>query len=112
MDDLCMAGLTVASEAEYIDPHPATMNKVLARALDFLEAVKAFEDGCDSGIHDTARQRDAAAIFDAATEDERRVALSIWVRESYLTDDKIKLQYGWEDARNFLNWIDSGEYRR
>jgi hypothetical protein len=83
--------------------------------FDQLEAIHAYDTGStDSGVHDEQlRGRLIAELVELNPWEnaEARKRLSVWVREAYLSDEAMAKGYGWEDALEFLTWIDTGEFR-
>lgn len=74
-----------------------------------LEAFYAYETGSTaSGKHDpelrARRMRELKALNPWENAEGRR-ALSVWVRNAYLSDEAQEAGYGWEDALSFLAWI-------
>jgi hypothetical protein len=83
--------------------------------FDQLEAIHAYDTGStDSGVHDEQlRARLVAELVELNPWEnaEARRRLSVWVREAYLSEEAMVKGYGWEDALEFLTWIDTGEFR-
>lgn len=77
--------------------------------FDQLEAIHAYDVGAvDSGVHDEVPRRRLKEELFSLPEDELRLRLSRWVREAYLSDAGLESGYGWEDALEFLRWVDAG----
>jgi hypothetical protein len=80
--------------------------------FDQLEAIFAYDQGAtNSGVHDEQLRRRLCEEFDALSEEEARLRLSRWIRDGLLGEKALAEGYGWEDARDFLNWIDFGAFR-
>jgi hypothetical protein len=90
--------------------------KLRREDLDDLEAIHAYDTGArDSGLHDERRRAEVAQALDDANpwEDaEARADLSRWVASAYLSEEAIRKGYGWEDALEYLRWINDGDFRR
>ncbi len=80
--------------------------------FDPMVGIYAYDTGCvDSGVRDEVLRKRLADRIDAMPDDELRLRLSRWLRDEFLSDDRLADGYGWEDAMKFCQWIDSGDYR-
>ena len=78
------------------------------RVFDALDALYTYDKGdTDSGILDEDLHRSVKDYLKQLTSDERRLLLSRYVRETYLTEERLTDGgYGIEEVKNFLEWID------
>lgn len=72
---------------------------------DVLDGLHAYDDGApDSGIHDERLRARCVSHLNAMSEDERRLMISRFLREYYLSDEALAQGYGWEDVHDFIDW--------
>jgi hypothetical protein len=75
--------------------------------FDRLEGIFAYDRGAtDSGIHDENLRAELIAELKTLTPDDDRLRLSRWLREAYLSEEGLKMGYGWEDVVSFVEWLD------
>lgn len=91
---------------------------------DDLVKMHSFHGGdTNAGLHDESRRDEIIATIDAIgklrSADEPgsllpglRWSLSRYVRDHMLDEKSLEEGYGWEDVFSFLDWIQSGDYRR
>lgn len=73
--------------------------------FDALDGLYAYDTGCtDSGIHDEVLRARTFAHLRAMHPDEFRVTLGRFLRESFLTEQRLAQGYGPEDVESFLRW--------
>ncbi len=74
---------------------------------DALDGLHAYDGGAlDSGVHDEELRAFCKAYLATFDRNARRVILSRIMRQLYLEEDRLAQGYGWEDARDFGDWLD------
>lgn len=72
-----------------------------------LDGLHAFDSGAmDSGISDEAIRRQVCDYLGSVSDTERRLLLSRFVREHYLTEEALAAGYGIGDVADFIEWLD------
>ncbi|MEK5115407.1 hypothetical protein [Bacillus sp. FSL R5-0677] len=75
--------------------------------FEALDGLFAFDNGCiDSGIRDEQLRFQVCNHLEALDENEFRVTLSTFVRQYFVSEERIEKGYGIEDVAKFIRWID------
>ncbi|MNT77399.1 hypothetical protein D3C71_1546930 [compost metagenome] len=87
------------------------MNKVVMildteKLYDALDGMFAYDTGCvDSGIKDERLREEIKTYFFLTDDETVRLLLSRFIREYFLTEEKLDLKYGIEDVSAFIKWL-------
>ncbi|MNS95204.1 hypothetical protein D3C72_1294520 [compost metagenome] len=74
---------------------------------DALDGMFAYDSGCvDSGINDRLLREAIKDYFFLLDSESSRLLLSRFIREYFLTEEKLAMQYGIEDVARFIGWLD------
>jgi len=73
---------------------------------DALTGLSAYDAGAtDSGIQDEVLRRKVIEHLNSLDEQEFRLVISRYVRDTYLTDEALQQGYGLEDVIEFAGWM-------
>lgn len=75
--------------------------------FNLLDGLYAFDTGStDCGIQDEILRQQVIDYLDNLNEDEFRILMSNFIRESFVSHEAIQKGYGIEDVAAFIKWLD------
>lgn len=72
-----------------------------------LIGIYAYDNGSvGSGIRNESLRAEIGEYLRSLSDSDQRIIISRILRDSFLTEEALEMDYGWEDAREFIDWID------